>query len=427
VTYAQPYPNGPPIRSDGFGYHLWTRVLLTRDFRVCDFIDQHDVQTTFAISHVDQARQICQIKYAPGLALLRLPFMLAFVNLGSPTLVITPWEHRMSLFCGALALVITWLAAAKAIVLLRVHPSLADAVVFLHMFGTGLFHYGTYDSSFTHAYSAALLALLALAVIRSRDFIRVRHLVYIAAIAMLLVLLRQTNVLVLCWGCLGILLLARSFPLRDRANLVCTIGVGCLFALSLLVWYNVYATGQWTFFSYGEEKFIWQRPMWRSVLFSYERGLFTYYPILLVSALLALCCRFTRVASLLAIGCVLSYALLYGFWHSWFLGAGFGHRGFVELVPAFAILAALALDKLTVHARNVLLVAMAITMAMTLALMLGYWSSTLPFGGADKGLYFAQLSLRRLVFAICPLCVITVDCLYLIAVNISFVREKRSV
>ena len=31
VTLFQPYRNGPPIRSDGAGYHLWTRVLLEGD------------------------------------------------------------------------------------------------------------------------------------------------------------------------------------------------------------------------------------------------------------------------------------------------------------------------------------------------------------------------------------------------------------
>src|SRR5438132_500382 len=36
-TAWPPYANAPPIRSDGLGYHAWTRAILTWDFTFCRY------------------------------------------------------------------------------------------------------------------------------------------------------------------------------------------------------------------------------------------------------------------------------------------------------------------------------------------------------------------------------------------------------
>ena len=82
------------------------------------------------------------------------------------------------------------------------------------------------------------------------------------------------------------------------------------------------------------------------VLASYERGLFTYYPVLAVGLATGLWTRRTRMATYWLSGLLAAFVTLYGFWFKWFLGGEMGHRGFVELMPFAAVIFASALPEL---------------------------------------------------------------------------------
>jgi hypothetical protein len=124
VTWVQPYRNKPPIRSDGVGYHIWTHALLMLDFRFCQLAER--AGAAGAISVRNPVTGICQNKYPPGVALLRLPFMAPFASRqldGEPDKpLITAWEHRMSLGLGALALFLTALFCFWTLRRLEVSP-----------------------------------------------------------------------------------------------------------------------------------------------------------------------------------------------------------------------------------------------------------------------------------------------------------------
>lgn len=156
MVSSGPYRNGPEIRSDGVGYHAWTRALLAGDFRFCEFLKQDRRM----FSYQDAERGICQNKYPIGLALLRFPVMAFLVDDTPGAPLISPAEHLAAGILGALALWLTAALCTWALALLGVSAMRANAVVLLVLFGTGLFHYGTYDGAFTHVYSALICALL---------------------------------------------------------------------------------------------------------------------------------------------------------------------------------------------------------------------------------------------------------------------------
>src|SRR5690349_19302486 len=74
VACFHPWKNGPAIRADGEGYHLWTRALLERDLSFRRYAGQA------GIFLADRVRNIYQNKYPPGVALLRFPVMAFLVN-----------------------------------------------------------------------------------------------------------------------------------------------------------------------------------------------------------------------------------------------------------------------------------------------------------------------------------------------------------
>lgn len=94
---------------------------------------------------------------------------------------------------------------------------------------------------------------------------------------------------------------------------------------------------------------------------------------------------------------LLSYVVLYGFWYSWQLGSGFGHRGFVELMPLGVIVFAAALGDLAPRQRRYAGVMAFFCTAFTLAFMVRYWRGTFPMAGTTASIYWHK-SLIGLLF-----------------------------
>ena len=91
---------------------------------------------------------------------------------------------------------------------------------------------------------------------------------------------------------------------------------------------------------------------------------------------------------------VLAYGTLYGFWHNWKLGHGFGHRGFVDLVPFLVPVLALALDRLGDVWRRLVLSSSVPAVALTLLVMVGYWTEQYPHIGATRRDYCDAITIR---------------------------------
>jgi hypothetical protein len=390
VTVRQPYAIGPPIRSDGVGYHVWTYGLLTGRLSFRWYAGD---PATAGLRLTDPEHRVYQNKYPPGVALLRLPFMLWCLDRSQPPGVISPAEHRTALDVGALALLVIVILLLKTCYRLGVSPWATHTAILFLTFGTGLFHYATFDASFSHIFSAlgvTVLLWFSVWAVHSRQ-----GRLPIAATALtvcLLLLVRNTNVLFLLFWCATLFIWGwRSGhkSLRVWSWNAAGIAAGASLAVAVQLGLNSYANnGQLVFSSYGGETFLWDRPMLPSVLLSYERGLFTYYPVLAVVLAAGLIAPRTRLATLALAMLFLVYAGLYGFWHAWALGAGFGHRGFVEFVPLAVPLLAASLAGMSGARRKVLLAVGGACVCLTMQLMVSYWCDKLPGMGATANDYW---------------------------------------
>lgn len=392
VTIARPYRYAPPIRSDGIGYHLWTRAILQGDPSFYRYRDHPDVS---AFSKVDDARGICQNRYPPGLALLRFPVMAFLVDLRPGAPLITSSEHWASLILAALALSLLCFVVLDTCRRLGCRPWIAHVALLAGVFGTGLFHYGTHDNSFTHVYSALGLALLVWTAVRAREKGEVLPGFLIGALVFFLLLLRATN------GIAVVILAAAFLASGGRRTSLVPAGVGAALAATVQLGYNAYANGSLVFSSYGDVGFVLSRTMHLSVLLSYERGLFVYYPVLAVMLISGVAAPKTRGIALAVSAIFGIFALVYGFWSYWALGGGFGHRGFVELVPLAVVVFAVALSAGSARARGLAVAAACLCSVVTLELMLGFWRWTFPCMGATRSVFWSHVvgreSLLRLL------------------------------
>lgn len=386
VTHTQPYKNGPPIRSDGMGYHLWTHMFKAQDFGSCRYAS--------LIGSYKTAGE-CTNKYPSGVAVLRLPIMWFLVDADRNPVHVGPKEHQVVLLLGAVLLLVIFGQLSQVASWLGVNSVAAALTIISLIFGTGLFHYSTYDASYVHIYNAFFISTWVWIFARRKFKNGKINKPLMAALACLMILTRSTNLL-------AILFLAGIFmntfaSRKERLVWVSYLTVGVGLGTLLLMFSNKLGSGSFSISGYGTESFLWNRPMLTSVLFSYERGVFTYYPVLMVPLILGFSIRKARAFSLGLCSLFIAYAALYGFWHKWTLGGGFGHRGFVLLVPLACFLYLYCL-RFFARKRQIMLATVAcLLMVPSMLLMQGYWQGSIHFGGTKSSRYWDHLKLVYLL------------------------------
>lgn len=395
ATFRTPYDNGPPIRSDGYGYHLWTYAFLRGDVNFAHITGEVPEAGIYV---ADPQRRFLHNKYAPGMAIVRLPVMAFLADSKSPGAV-TDAEHGASLCLGALALLATAALGFASCRVVGAPAWAANLAVLGVVFGTGLFHYATYDGGFSHIYSALGLTILLYEGLRStRPGAGGPSAWRTAPVVTLLVLIRNTNVVAI-----GLMTIAYGWHLwragrldrRALRGLTLAVVLPGVVGVAIQVALNSHAHGHLKLSSYAQESFDWSNPMALSVLFAPNHSLFAYYPALTVALISGLIVRRTRVPTLLFAGLLLAYAVLYGFWHCWWLGAGFGHRGFVELCPLAIPLLAAALADARGALRVVVIVLTCLAALACAQLMDGYWHNTLPWEFLTWDDYYDHVLGRR--------------------------------
>ena len=221
----------------------------------------------------------------------------------------------------------------------------------------------------------------------------------------LIVLVRHTNVLfllvfVLYGAGTGTAVTTRARELwRHRAQLALVAAAGMLVLTpQLLIYYQ--ATGHFLVSSYGEQAFYWSSPRVVEVLFGVRKGLFFWSPLLLLAAAgLALLMRSSRPAAAFVVAGVLFLAVntyVIASWWDWQFGGSFGHRGYVDALPLFALGLAAAFEgaaRQGAGTRHALAVVVVMLAALSVFQMLQYWYGILPFSDTTWS-YYREVFLR---------------------------------
>ncbi len=392
-TVNPPYTNTPPIRADGLGYHAWTRAILDHKLSFCKY---RALDNNQSISAPQPQTGKCINKYPPGLALLRFPFMAPSTAHNNGQLRSETEDtinQVLSILAGSVAVLSMVVLARQQ----KVSWAIANAISILFAFGMGLFHYATYDSSFTHVYSAAFIGILCICGIKyARAYSSKKHTVSkklalgIAVSSAILVSLRNPLLLVvLALGAYCFVNNLKGFNIRSIKLLAMThknlilytsLAVGTVLFFQLA--YNTYIFGHPALSSYSGEQFSLTQLKQLSVMFSVEKGVFLYFPVMIIT--LVLCAKLDRKWLLVCIVATLPLVVLYGSWHAWELGGGFGNRGFVELAPIYATAFASAFSKLKKTYLRSIIIGLAILAAIaSLGLMRSYWLNETGYGGAS--------------------------------------------
>jgi len=170
--------------------------------------------------------------------------------------------------------------------------------------------------------------------------------------------------------------------------------VGLLVLTPQLALYHQ-ATGHFVVSSYGELGFNWTLPRIFDVLFSVTKGLFFWSPILGVATaglvLLARSEKGLRPFAMPALALLAAHTYVIASWWDWQLGGSYGSRGFVDVLPLFALGLATCLEW-TARSRPRLIAGIIIVSAvvfLSVFQMLQYWHGLIPFNDITADQYRA--------------------------------------
>ncbi len=391
----------PPIRSDGLSYHVY----------LPSWFIFHDPSLEAL------ARDCCGGRFPPFSGLFRWadtgrwmdPHPMGVAILASPFFlvahVLTLWSNLspdgFSLYYQLLtaasgvfylALGISFL---KKVLVRRFSPGVTLATLVTITWGTNLFHYGTYDSYFSHVFSFSLFSALLWITPRWLETPSPRRSLALGGVAALIVLVRHANVLLLLFPALhgitgGASFRARLSFLGAHWKMVLVVCAAAGLLLSPQLAFYRHATGHWLPNPYGSlGSFHFGAPRIVDVLASPEKGLFFWSPVLVLGLI-----GFFRLPALmpdvvLPLAIVLPlHAYVVSSWSDWQFGGSYGHRGFTDVLPLFALGMAAFFSRVRgTRMAAVVKVAVPLAVALSVAQMVQYWLRIIPPSDTTWSLY----------------------------------------
>jgi hypothetical protein len=410
AIYARPQAPDP-IRSDGYSYYVYLPSWLLHGDTTLDVLARTLPNGEYP--------EFTGIRRWPGTnrwvnphpigpALLMSPFFLAAHVLTRSSHFVPDgfsfyYQHAVGL--AGLAYLLAGLAVLRRMLARHFSTAVALATLATMTWGTNLFHYGVYDSAFSHVYSFFVIAVLLSQVEGWWAAPTLGRSVWLGLTSAAIFLTRHTNVLFLLtvllyavtdWRALG----AWALSLVQRWRSLLVVGlVAAAGVLPQLLLYKV-ATGTWLPSPYGAlgAGFTLTSPRLFEVLFSSEKGLFFWSPVLLFAVAGWIVARGWAEAFLWSGAFVLTTnTFLIASWFDWQFGGSYGHRAFTDgfaLVAVFMasffawtaephsrIPAPIMIATVTVFA--------SLAVLLSVAQMIQYWLGILPIANTTWDQYRA--------------------------------------
>jgi len=398
--------NGPPLRSDAGGYYAYLPSYLLRHDpwfeRIGPLLRRHGYAATdeppawTGLQPVaGTGRRLDQ--YTIGEAVLLLPFF-ALAHAVACAAGVAPdgftWPYQFAVSLAGLAYALLGLYLTQRLLARWFSARVVAATLCCLCFGTNLFHYATYDSALSHAFSFCAVTALLAVIPRWYQNPSWRTSASLGAVCAAVALIRPTNavafVAVPLFRIAGVSDLGarRRWLLAHRPAVALAAATALLvFSPQLLIWHG--ATGSWLVNPHLGAGFEFLSPRVFKVLFSVRKGLFFWSPLLLLAV--AGLWPMRRLAREWLAPTVAALALgtwVIASWHAWAYGGSFGHRGFVDLYAFFALgLASLFATLRSVRARWTVGAVAAVLIALSIFQMVQYWKGIIPFDNTTWELY----------------------------------------
>jgi len=281
-------------------------------------------------------------KYPVGVALLELPFFLLAHGWASSNGNADgySYEYHVGLWIAGLFYLILGLFFLKEFLLKRFDLKYVLITLLVLLLGTNLYYYGLNSAGMSHIYSFFLFSLLLWLSDTIAHNVDAKRIVLFAFFAGICLMVRPTSIIYL----LFLLFLNSDFLTRlSRKSLkkpLLFLSMLIAFLLPMLpqFLYWKYSTGNFIYYSYGEEGFNWLSPELVKFWFSTNNGLFSYSPVLLFALIgIGLMWQKNRKEAVKFTGLFLLISYVFSSWWCWWYGCSYGSRSLVEFIVPLSI------------------------------------------------------------------------------------------
>lgn len=288
------------------------------------------------------------IKTTMGLSILWLPFFLiahlycSLFGGFEPNGFSVPY-HQMISWASIVYSIIGFIFLRKFIK--QYFNDWVVAILLLSLFiGSNLYHYTTFETGMSHTYNFALVSIFLLLFSRWENSSSILNSLGLGLIIGLIVLIRPVNILILIipfmFGVSSLKSLVDRLKLlfKDKLKYLLIVAFFAFLALLPQLMYWKYVSGDWFYFSYGNERFFFNNPHVLEGVFSYRKGWLVYSPIFIFSFIgfIVLFKRSKEWFLSVTIFTVVNLFVVFSWW-SWWYGGGFGARALIDSYPIMLI------------------------------------------------------------------------------------------
>ena len=324
------------IGSDGKGYYAYARSVILQGSLHPPVADA---------SHLTAAGSGSVIKYSVGTVLLELPFILVahvFAKLsGAPVDGLSKPYQVAVIVSGLFWFFFGMWQVRRTMLALEMRDGVVAFTMLLLCFGTGLGYYAVMAPSLSHVYSFAAIAFLLFALHRAWSADERRALIGVAVALGMVILIRPVNIIAVL--ALPLVMSTRIHSLRawsaSAGKRTVMIAIAILMSLVFvqpLLWYS--QSGSWFTDPYAGEGFLWTHPHIWKTLFGAQKGLFFFWPLLLLSIPATIALWRHRRSDGIAFAvyaCLVAY--ITSAWWSWEYGDCYGPRPYLDHFAVVAI------------------------------------------------------------------------------------------
>jgi hypothetical protein len=338
-------------------------------------------------------------KYPVGVSVLLFPFftLAYFIESSAGDINLTGyefWFQKMSLVGSLFYLLLSLIFLRKILETYNLKRSTIIITILLAGLSSNVIHYVNQEATFSHVFSLFEITLFIYAFRKLHLSRQNRYLILSSVSLALIFLTRQINILIvlsipfLCQGYDQLKNTLKDLFKNRKQIMIAILLFLTLVFLQFLVWFL--QTGSWYVDAYGNEGFFFKSPQMFNILFSYKKGLFVYTPIAFVSVLglLVLIYKKRYYETLTWLGSFFVITYFLSSWWAWWYSCSYGLRAYIEFLPLFFILFAIAYDDLMSKFRTTVFVISLLTIPVNHIQARQYKNFILHWESMDEAKYW---------------------------------------
>lgn len=282
---------------DVMGYYLYLPAyFIYGDLFSLDFVPEilstyNPTASYYQSIPLENGNQV--MKYSIGTALFYLPFF--FIGHGFASILGYATDgfsapYQMAIGFGAIFYSFLALGILRRVLLNYFSDTITAWTLVFMVLGTNYLHYVAIDGGLSHVYLFFLYSLMIHMTIKWHREGKWTQALFIGLITGWATITRPTDILI---GFIPILWLSSSsnivrekvdFLLEKKGQII-LIFFSFFVVLSIQLVYWKLATGNWIYYSYGDQGFNWLTPRFDKVLFGFEKGWFIYTPMMIFAVI----------------------------------------------------------------------------------------------------------------------------------------------